>query len=179
MVTAVVTVMSIFRKRCKLQSANLGNKKLSCQKAERADFSEENTRGSRNLSQKSRKGRIPKKLASKSKTLELKCTNLELNSKNTRPDCANKPNLSVSSGLYVKNKTIRVLIDSGSSGDLLFMKKGSSKRIYVVKRVVPQSWGTSNGTFVTDRVGNIEISIVEYSASKKVRLQPDIVEYIL
>jgi hypothetical protein len=46
-----------------------------------------------------------------------------------------------------------------------------------VKRVVPQSWGTSNGTFVTDRVGNIEISFVEYSASKKVCLQLDIVEY--
>jgi hypothetical protein len=46
-----------------------------------------------------------------------------------------------------------------------------------VKRAVTQSWGTSNGTFVTDRVGNIEISFVEYSASKKVRLQPDIVEY--
>jgi hypothetical protein len=57
------------------------------------------------------------------------------------------------------------------------MKKGSSKCISIVKRVVPQSWGTSNGTFVTDRVSNIEISFVEYSASKKVRLLPDIVEY--
>ncbi len=46
-----------------------------------------------------------------------------------------------------------------------------------MKRVVPQSWGTSNGTFVTDRVGDIKISFVEYSASKKVCLQPDIVEY--
>ncbi len=46
-----------------------------------------------------------------------------------------------------------------------------------MKRVVPQSWGTSNGTFVTDKVGNIGNSFVEYSASKKVRLQPDIVEY--
>ncbi len=67
-VTAVVVVMSIFgNKRCQLQSANLGNEKPSCQKAEGADFLEKNTRGSRNLSQKSRKGRIPKKLASKSK----------------------------------------------------------------------------------------------------------------
>jgi hypothetical protein len=57
------------------------------------------------------------------------------------------------------------------------MKKGSSKHISIVKRVVPQSWGTSNGTFITDRVGDIEISFVEYLASKKVRLQPDIVEY--
>jgi hypothetical protein len=57
------------------------------------------------------------------------------------------------------------------------MKKGSSKRISVVKWVVPQSWGTSNGTFVTDRVGDIEISFVDYLASKKVRLWPDIAEY--
>jgi hypothetical protein len=57
------------------------------------------------------------------------------------------------------------------------MTKGSSKCISVVKRVVPQLWGTSNGTFVTDKVGNIEIYFVEYSASKKVPLQPDIVEY--
>jgi hypothetical protein len=93
-----------------------------------------------------------------------------LNSKKTCSDCTKMPDPSISSGLYVKYKTIRVLPASGSGGDLLFMKKGSSKRISVVKRVVPQSWGTSNGTFVTDKVGSIEISCVEYSASKKVCL---------
>ncbi len=55
---------------------------------------------------------------SKSKKLELNCTNLQLNSKKTRTDCTNMPDPSVSSGLYVKNKTIKVLLDSGSSGDL-------------------------------------------------------------
>jgi hypothetical protein len=160
-VTAVVAVISIFkRKRCKLRSANLGNERSSCQKAERADFLEENSRGSRSLSQKSRKGWIPKKLAPKLKKLELNRTNLMLNSKNTSSVCAKTPDSSYSSGLYVKNKTIRVLLDSGSSGDLLFMKKGSSKHISVVKRVIPQSWGTSNRTFVTDKVGDIEISFV-------------------
>ncbi len=124
-----------------------------------------------------RKGRIPKKLAPKSKKLELNSTNLMLNSKNTCSDRAIEPDLGDSSGLYVKNKTIRVLLDSGSSGDLLFLKKGSSKRISIVKRVVPQSWGTSNGTFNTDKVGDIEISFVKYSASKKICLQLDIVEY--
>jgi hypothetical protein len=100
-----------------------------------------------------------------------------LNSKNTCSDRAVVPDPGVSSGLYVKNKTIRVLLDFGSSGGLFFMKKGSSKRISIVKRVVPQSWGTSNGTFVTDKLVDIEISFVEYSARKKIRLQPDIVEY--
>jgi hypothetical protein len=59
------------------------------------------------------------------------------------------------------------------------MKIGSSKCIFVVKWVVPQSWGTSNGTFVMDKVADIEISFVEYLASNKVRLQPDIIEYSL
>ncbi len=121
-----------------MRSANLRNKKPSHQKAERANFPEENTRGSRNLSQKSRKGQIPKKLASKLIKLELNCTNLMLSSKKTCSDCAKTPDPSISSGLYVKNKTRRVLLDSGSSGDLLFMKKGASKCISVVKRVVPQ-----------------------------------------
>jgi hypothetical protein len=167
-VTAVVAVMSIFkRKRCKLRSTSLGNERPSCQKAERANFLHENTRRLQNLSQKLRKGWILKKIASKSKKLELNCTNLMLNSKNTRSDCAVVPDPGISSGLYVKNNTIRVLLDFRSSGDLLFMKKGSCKRISIVKRVVLQLWGTSNGTFVTDKVGDIEISFVEYSASKK------------
>ncbi len=106
----------------------------------------------------------------KLKNLELNCTNSVLKSKKTHSDCAKTPAPSISSGLKVKKKTIRVLLDSGSSGDLLFMEKGSSKCISVVKQVVPQLWGTSNGTFVTDRVGNIDISFVEYSASKKVHL---------
>jgi hypothetical protein len=80
-VIAVVAVMSILSEmKCKLRSANCGNEKPSCQKAERADFPEEIFRGPRNLSRKSRKGRIPKKLVSKSKKLELNGTNLELNS---------------------------------------------------------------------------------------------------
>jgi hypothetical protein len=84
-------VMSIFkRKRCKLRSTNLGNKRPSCQKAERADFPEENIPGSKSLSQKSRKGQIPQKLASKLKKLELNCTNLMLNSKKTCSDCAKR-----------------------------------------------------------------------------------------
>jgi hypothetical protein len=92
--------------------------------AERANFPKVNSREPRKLSQKSRKGRLPKKLAPKSKKLELNHTNLMLNSKKTHSDCAKVHDPSVSSGLEIKNKTIRVLLDSGSSGDLLFMKKG-------------------------------------------------------
>jgi hypothetical protein len=56
------------------------------------------------------------------------------------------------------------------------MKKGSSTHFHC-EAGRPSVVGTSNGTFITDKVGDIEISFVEYLASKKVRLQPDIVEY--
>jgi hypothetical protein len=49
--------------------------------------------------------------------------------------------------------------------------------VLTMKRAVPQSWGTSNGTFQTKKVGVIDLSCMEYSASKLVKLTPDIVEY--
>ncbi len=50
------------------------------------------------------------------------------------------------------------------------------KHIPVIKRAVPRSWGTSNGTFATNKVGSIEIAFVEYSSSKKALIRLDIVE---
>jgi hypothetical protein len=90
---------------------------------------------------------------------------------------ANPPPKDTSERLIVKQKTIRVLLDTGSSGDLLFLEKGSNKYIPVVSRAVPESWSTSNGTFKTKKVGEVELSFVEYSANKKVPLRPDIVKY--
>ncbi len=88
----------------------------------------------------------------------------------------NEPTKDVSKGLIVKKKTIRVLLDTGSSGDLLFIRKGPPKYIPCTKRA---AWGTSNGTFLTKKVGEIEINIsfAEYSISKSVHLTPDKVEY--
>ncbi len=79
--------------------------------------------------------------------------------------------------LIVKQKTIRVLFNTGSSGDLLSIAKGSQKYIPTLKRAVPHLWGLSNGTFITKKVGEISLSFVEYSASKSINLVPDIVEY--
>jgi hypothetical protein len=57
------------------------------------------------------------------------------------------------------------------------LEKESNKYIPIVKRAVPESWNTSNGTFKTKKVGEVELSFVKYSASKNVHLHPDIVEY--
>jgi hypothetical protein len=90
---------------------------------------------------------------------------------------AKPPPKDTSERLLAKHMTIRVLLDTGSSGDLLFLEKGSNKYIPVVSRAVPESWSTSNGTFKTKKMGEVKLSFVEYSASKKVHLRPDIVEY--
>ena len=116
-------------------------------------------------------------LAPKSKDLATKRTKVGLNSAKTRPARATKPKLSHSSGLIASKKAIRVLLDSGSSGDLLFIKKGATKYTHRVKRATPCTWGTSNGAFTTKQVGDIEIAFVDYSKSKRIRLRPDIVEY--
>jgi hypothetical protein len=116
-------------------------------------------------------------LALNSKDLASKKTKMELKLAKTRPAWASKPKLSRSMGLIARKKAIRVLLDSGSRGDLLFMRKGASKYVHMVKRVTPQSWGTSNGAFITICVGDIEIAFVDYSESKRIRLRPDIVEY--
>jgi hypothetical protein len=117
----------------------------------------------------------PRKLLIKpNKWLNLK--KKDLNQSNKQLNGLSKPISDVSERLIVKQKNIRVLLDTRLSGDLLFIKKGSQKYIPTVKWAVPQSWGTSNGTFQTKKVGTIDISFMEYSASKSVCLTPDIVE---
>ena len=64
-----------------------------------------------------------------------------------------------SKGLLVKQKTITVLLDTGLSGDILFIKKGSQKNILTMKRAIAQSWGFSNGTFQTKKVGEIDTEL--------------------
>ncbi len=62
-------------------------------------------------------------------------------------------------------------------GTSFFLITGSNKYKPIVSRAVPESWSTSNGTFKTKKVGEIELSFVNYSASKKVHLRLDIVKY--
>ncbi len=117
------------------------------------------------------------KIGAKKTKLESKSKKLGLSQSKKCLKEADPPPKDTSKRLIVKRKTIRVLLDTGLSGDLLFLEKGSNKYIPVVSRAVPESWSTSNGTFKTKKVGEIKISFVEYLASKKVHLHPDIIEY--
>jgi hypothetical protein len=48
-------------------------------------------------------------------------------------------------------KTIRVLLDTGLSGDLLFLEKGSTMCIPIVRRAVPESWALPTAPFKPKR----------------------------
>ena len=76
-----------------------------------------------------------------------------------------------------KNSFLRVLLDTGSDGDLMFHKKGTIKRFPYLNRQVPKSWHTSNGCFHTKGRGKVTLKFIEYSNSKEYTVNPDVVEY--
>ncbi len=49
----------------------------------------------------------------------------------------------------ISKSLVRVLLDSGSDGDLVFIDKDKPMLLSFSKRLVPQSWNTSNGMFQT------------------------------
>jgi hypothetical protein len=81
------------------------------------------------------------------------------------------------SNKHYKQKLVRVLLDSGSDGDLVFVDKDKPMLLPSSKRPVPQSWNTSNGRFQTKQKTEIELNFFEYSNSKRYLAAPDIVEY--
>ena len=70
----------------------------------------------------------------------------------------------------------RVLLESGSSDDLLFHQAESSTFPYST-RAIPQAWHTSAGIFHTDKQGECEIVFLEFSHSKRVKLTQDVLFY--
>jgi len=70
----------------------------------------------------------------------------------------------------------RVLLDSGSDGDILFVRKDTSDVVPTTKRIRPQKWKTSAGVFTTyDQGDQLEFSFPEFNESKTFITQPDIV----
>jgi hypothetical protein len=82
-----------------------------------------------------------------------------------------------SSNKHYKQKLVRVLLDSGSDGDLVFVDKDKPMLLPSSKRLVPQSWNTSNGMFQSKQKAEIELNFFEYSDSKSYLAEPDIVKY--
>jgi hypothetical protein len=81
------------------------------------------------------------------------------------------------SNKHDKQKLVRILLDSGSDGYLIFVDKDKPILLPSSKRLVPQLWNTSNGRFQTTQKAEIELNFFEYSNSKRYLPPPDIVEY--
>jgi hypothetical protein len=81
------------------------------------------------------------------------------------------------SNKHCKQRIMRVLLDSGSDGDLIFVSKDKPMLLLYLKRLVSQSWSTSNGIFQMRRKARVELNFFEYSDSKRFHVEPDIVEY--
>jgi hypothetical protein len=81
------------------------------------------------------------------------------------------------SNKHYKQKLVRVLLDSGSDGNLVYVDKDKPMLLPSSKRLVPHSWNTSNGIFQTKHKAGIELNLFEYSDSKRYLVEPDIVNY--
>jgi hypothetical protein len=77
---------------------------------------------------------------------------------------------------HYKKQIVRVLLDSGSDGVLVFVNKDNPMLLPYSKRLVPQSWNTSNGIFQIKCKARVELNFFDYSDSKWYYSEPDVVE---
>jgi hypothetical protein len=81
------------------------------------------------------------------------------------------------SNKHYKQKLVQVLLDSGSDGDLVFVDKDKPMLLPSSKRLVPQSWNTSNRMFQTKQKAETELNFFQYFNSIRCLAKPDIVKY--
>jgi hypothetical protein len=75
------------------------------------------------------------------------------------------------------NAVIKVLLDSGPDGDVMFHEKGTLTHSSYLTRQVPNSWHTLNGSFLTKGRSKASLKFFEYSNSTEFLVTPDAVEY--
>ncbi len=70
------------------------------------------------------------------------------------------------SNKHYKQKLVHVLLNSGSDGDLVFVNKNKPMLLPSSKRLVPQSWNTSNGRFQTTQMAEMELTSLNIPIAK-------------
>ncbi len=65
------------------------------------------------------------------------------------------------SNKHYQQKLVRVLLDSGSDGNRIFVDRDKPMLLPSSKRLVPQLWNTLNGMFQTKRKAEIELNFFE------------------
>jgi len=118
-VSAVVTVIYLFR-----------DKLCNSRSAKREPLAKDRHKSASKSEKSKRLARIHHKVALRDDLAKDRCKASRTGMSESHDD--------ISTSLKVETKTIRVLLDTGSSGDLLFIQKGKID-IPIVKRAVPQS----------------------------------------
>jgi hypothetical protein len=81
------------------------------------------------------------------------------------------------SNKHCKQNIVRVLVDSGSDGDLIFVNKDKPMLLPYSKRLVPKLWNTLNGIFQMRHKARVELNFFKHSDSKRYHVEPDVVRY--
>ncbi len=79
------------------------------------------------------------------------------------------------SNKHYKKQKVWVLLDNSSDGGLVFVNKDKPMLLPYLKRLVPQSWNTSNGISQTKRKARVELNFLDYFNSKRYYSEPDVV----
>ena len=74
-------------------------------------------------------------------------------------------------------KLVRVLLDSGSDGILIFVSKDKPMLLPYSKRLILQLWNTLNGIFQTRHKARLELNFFKYSDNKRFDVESNAVEY--
>lgn len=104
--------------------------------------------------------------------------------KTADPDCRGprkRRTVSVCLPLFENKSTgekhaMRVLFDSGSDGDILFLTQKQLKKLPfdITNRAYPVTWGTSGGSFDTTQQAKLRLLLPEFSDSKIFDCSPDV-----
>ena len=73
-----------------------------------------------------------------------------------------------------RTRPLRILLDSGSDGDIAFLTRSDFLKYEAVRRSYPSTWNTSNGTFHTSEVAKMDLLFPEFSQSRIFSCQADV-----
>jgi hypothetical protein len=71
-------------------------------------------------------------------------------------------------------RPLRILFDSVSEGNLLFVRKTDSRPYESYELAFPTTWETSTGLFKTGKMARINLLRPEFSQSKIMSVEPDV-----
>ena len=91
--------------------------------------------------------------------------------------------VAVASPIYAKQgstkskdseRIYRVLLDSGSDGDIAFITEEELSKFNVTQKAYPDQWGTSTGSFETTELVHMDVLLPEFSQTKIMSTKADV-----